>query len=799
VIKDTAGATRGQPPSSNGNGRHRPEPRDVLRDAVAAIESAAPGKSHDELVSQTQRIAWLIVRGDLDEQEARSGLRAAGERREKPAREIDDALDSALNKAMRAGASLKPASALSKPKKVIDFKPPKKSVYPDLDEAARRTSRALNSPHRGTWIYRDAGGREAMAVVRFGDGDDKQFRPYHPIPGGWIVGDPDGLMPLYHLDALPAAGLVVVCEGEKTTEMVAGLGLTATTSSHGSKAFLKTDWTPLADRDVVILPDHDEPGEKYAAEVSKILAKLSPPARVRVVRLPGLEEKGDVEQWLRDVVPESWTTDECRAELLRLAEQAAPPDEPKPPTAVDVSQEDAPVNRTDLGNARRLVALFGDQLRYCTPWKTWFVWTGARWERDETGQVYQLAKQTVRSIAQEAADEPDDNERKALLRWALASESRKLIENMVALAQSERSVSVRPLGWDADPWAFNVRNGTIDLRSGLLRPHRREDLITMLAPVDFDPEATAPRWEQFEGEVFAGDQDLISYIRRVVGYSMTADMSVQELVLLHGEGSNGKNIFLDSLGDIFGDYACEAEPSLLLQADGERHPTGLMDLFNKRFVAASETEDGKRLAESLMKRLTGNRKLKARRMRENFVTFSRTFKLFIATNHKPEIKGRDHAVWRRIRLVPFITTFAKEGQPIDPPRVLKEDPNLAEKLAAEASGILNLMIAGCLDWQRSGIRPAAAVVAATEEYRSETDSIREWLDECCESFLDHTTLREQARFKASELWESYDSWFKRNGVDGLSKRTFGSEMERRGYKMAKSNSVCWRYGVTLKT
>lgn len=302
------------------------EPRDALREAVAAVESAAPGASHSELASQTQRVAWLVARGELDEREALEAFRAAGDRRGKPAAEVDAAWASAMAKAAPA-SSPSPTPKASPPVKKAPAA--KKTLYPGLDDAARRTSFAMGKPHWGTWVYRDAGGVDAMAIVRYGDGETKEFRPYHPEAGGWVVGDPSGLLPLYRLPELvrDPTCVVAVCEGEKAADLAAGLGVPATTASHGSKSPHKTDWSPLSGRKVAILPDADEAGEKYAASVAGLLGALSPPAEVRIVRLPGLPPKGDVEQFIQAG---------GSAERLRELIEAAPPEtgDDGPPTIV---------------------------------------------------------------------------------------------------------------------------------------------------------------------------------------------------------------------------------------------------------------------------------------------------------------------------------------------------------------------------------------------------------------------------------------------------------------------------------
>jgi putative DNA primase/helicase len=466
------------------------------------------------------------------------------------------------------------------------------------------------------------------------------------------------------------------------------------------------------------------------------------------------------------------------------------------------SRPDRPPHRTDLGNARRLARRYGDRIRYCAPWRTWLAWDGRRWVRDQTGQVKRLAKQTVQAIASEADRVDDEDEQKAILKWAMISESKKALDAMVAVAESEPGIPVEPDQFDADPWLLNVANGTIDLRTGQLRPHRKEDLITKMCPAAYDPAATCPHWEKFEEEIFAGDKDVIAYMRRAVGYAFTGVDSVQEIIIAYGEGSNGKNAYFETIREILGDYGNVAEPDLLLANKFGRHPTGVADLHGKRFVTASETDDGKELAEALVKRLTGDRRIKARFMSKDFFEFDRTFKVFLATNNKPEIKGRDTAIWRRIRLVPFAIKFETEpDKPIAPPHILRANPDLPATLRAEAPGILALLVRGCLDWQRDGMKPPRAVVAATNAYRKEMDTVGDFLELRCTSWLHHPTLKDDARVKAGDLYRAYVAFAKDLGIAEdkvLSSRRLGTELERLGYYLGKSNSKCWRHGIQLK-
>ena len=297
-------------------------------------------------------------------------------------------------------------------------------------------------------------------------------------------------------------------------------------------------------------------------------------------------------------------------------------------------------NNSDLGNAQRFAAMHGNSARFCYPWGKWLAYDGRRWRVDESGEVERLAKSTIKAMYSEALTLPDD-QRAALTKHALETERRAArIAAMIDLARSELGIAVQPEQLDCDPWLLNVQNGTIDLRSGKLRPHDRADLATKIAPVSYDPEATCERWEMFLHSIFAGKASLIDYVKRLLGYSLTGDVREQILGIFWGSGSNGKSTLLNLfMSDLLGpDYALKA-PHELLMVKGDEHPTERADLYGKRLVAAIETDDGKRLAESLVKELTGGDAIRARRMRENFWEFRPTHKLVLCTNHKPSIRG----------------------------------------------------------------------------------------------------------------------------------------------------------------
>jgi P4 family phage/plasmid primase-like protien len=414
---------------------------------------------------------------------------------------------------------------------------------------------------------------------------------------------------------------------------------------------------------------------------------------------------------------------------------------------------------TDLGNAERFVAQHGANVRYCYPWGRFLVWTGARWERDEAGKVYRLAKETVRSIYQEAAEAENETRRKALAQHATRSEAETKIKAMLELAKSEIPVSPEEL--DAAPWLLNAPNGTVDLRSAELRPHRREDLITKIAPVEYDPDAAAPTWEAVLRRALPSEE-LRRFFKRVCGYALCGDVSEHILLVLYGTGANGKSTILNALLSAVGDYGMQAAPDLLVAKKGA-HPTEVADLFGMRLVASIEVEDGRRLAESLVKQLTGGDKVRARRMRQDFWQFDPTHTVFMAVNHRPEIRGTDTAIWRRIRLIPFTETI--------PPA--EQDKKLPQKLEHERAGILRWAVEGCLEWQREGLQAPAEVRKATGQYRSEMDVIGAFLQDECEVGTD---LKEPF----TTLYKRYEEWCEEGGERAETRRKFNARLKERG-------------------
>lgn len=450
---------------------------------------------------------------------------------------------------------------------------------------------------------------------------------------------------------------------------------------------------------------------------------------------------------------------------------------PAPELAADVGD-----HPTDLGNARRLVAQHGADLRYCHPWKGWRVFDGRRWAPDSTGEVMRLAKATALRIYEEAKACKDEKQKLALAQHAARTEGERKLVAMMSLAQSEPGVPVVPGQLDTDPWLLNVLNGTLDLRTGELRPHRREDLLTKLAPVAYNPETSCPTREAFLARLFGETSDVTAYLQRFCGYCLTGSTQEHVLNIAYGPGANGKTTFARTVRAVLGEYAAVTSAETFLLRRGDSIPNDLAALRGARLVVASEIESGRRLAESLVKAASGGDPLSARHLFCEWFEFEPQFKLLMMTNHRPVIRGTDHAIWRRIRLVPFTTVIPPDEQ----------DPRLPEKLLSELPGILAWAVRGCRAWQAEGLGLPEAVRGATDAYRAEQDTLAAFLEECI-------VQEEGARVMASALYQVYRDWCDQARERPDSKKTLGLLLAEHGFHSVRGHggSRAWE-GLRLR-
>jgi putative DNA primase/helicase len=398
---------------------------------------------------------------------------------------------------------------------------------------------------------------------------------------------------------------------------------------------------------------------------------------------------------------------------------------------------------------------------------------------DERDAISQKAKQTVRDILLEAYAIDDQKKRGELLKHQIKSEGDSRIRAMIARAQSEPGIPAVPDELDTDPWLFNVQNGTIDLRTGQMRDHDRVDLITKIAPITYDLSATCPTFDRFLAHIMPS-QEMRVFLQRAVGYSLTGSTREDVIFINWGEGNNGKSTFMTPIMAMLGTYATQTQMDTLMIKQHQGVRDDVADLQGARFVAAAEGNDGQRLAEGLVKQLTGGDRVKARHLYGRLFEFTPQFKLWLSTNYRPVIRGTDKGIWRRIRLVPFTVTIPDEEQ----------DKSLAEHLEDELPGILNWALAGCLDWQRNGLGTPEAVENATKKYREEMDIIGTWLAEHCVE-----SPRMVAR--ASDLYASYKRWCEETGEYAISQKRLGTQLGARGFEREKDRNGWFWWGIGL--
>jgi putative DNA primase/helicase len=457
---------------------------------------------------------------------------------------------------------------------------------------------------------------------------------------------------------------------------------------------------------------------------------------------------------------------------------------------------------TDMANANRLIRHHKGDL--IVSGDRWLTWDGKCWsaaEMDAWHKGYRLSriiKAEAAALYERAAAMPDDSDevgvdasepkarkgrppkyssgpkgqtRKAadeLLAWAAKAEDKHYIDSAMTLAK--RVLTVDATALDADPWALNCLNGVVDLRTGELRPHRREDLMTKIVGLEYDRGAVAPRWESFLTEI-VGSADVAAFLRRWYGYCATGDVREHKFVVHYGEGRNGKGTAIALIESILGPYAITMPPGMMLKTRNEQHSTGLTDLKGARMVTGSETGDGARLDEALVKQLTGGDKIKARRMAQDFIEFAPTHKIQLLTNFKPQIAEQSFALWQRVLLVPYVHRYGEPDAVASGRATRAIDKQLADQLTTEKAGILAWLVRGAVEWAAAGLRPPAEVLAAVAAYQSSQDRVALFVAENCE-------LGPERETTSKELYAKYCAWSNENGLHAWSKQRFAGELVR---------------------
>jgi len=619
----------------------------------------------------------------------------------------------------------------------------------------RRTKKAAPvddlGPATAKWDYLDAAGHLIAVVYRYDPpGQKKQFRPWDAKRRKMAPPEP---RPLYNQPGMSAAPQVVLVEGEKCAQALIDAGFAATTAMHGANAPVdKTDWSPLSGKAVLIWPDRDKPGWEYAAQAAH--AMLSAGAKSCHILYP---PEAAAEGWdVADAIAEgfdvaSFLTHGPRLQMHDVADDVAP-----------VLSSDESVWGTEDALALSFTRRYHRDWRYVAAWGRWLVWDGQRWRTEDTLAATDL----IRSVCRQTAVRADNP--KVAAKLASAS----TVGGVERLARADRRHAATTDEWDADPWLLNTPGGVVDLKSGCKRANDRADRMTKITTAT--PGSDCPQWMAFLSDIAGGDIELQNYLQRMAGYCLTGVTSAHALFFLYGTGANGKSVFANVISTILGDYAATASMDTFVETRGDRHPTDLAGLRGARFVTAIETEQGRRLNESKVKAITGGDKISARFMRQDFFEYTPQFKPVIVGNHKPAIRNIDEAMKRRMHMIPFTVTIPPE----------RRDSRLTEKLLAERDGILAWAVAGCLAWQREGLKPPASVVSATEEYFEAEDALGRWLEERC--------VREpSARSLTAELFSDWKQWAETSGEFIGSQRRFSDLLITRGLEK-------WRNGAGVR-
>jgi putative DNA primase/helicase len=425
---------------------------------------------------------------------------------------------------------------------------------------------------------------------------------------------------------------------------------------------------------------------------------------------------------------------------------------------------------TDDRIAKFFTEAVGEDWRYVNHWGKWHYWNTRFWPEDETDLVIH----TVRSVCREAARCTDK------LTQLPRIESATTVRNVERLLRADPKHARSSERWDRDIWLFNTPAGTYDLRSGQRHDHRRDDHITRMTRMS--PEGDCPAWMTFLHEVTGGNNDLVLFLQRMVGYCLTGSTQEQCLFFLYGSGGNGKSLFVEVIAELLGEYATSAPMDMLMESHGDRHPTELAALRGPRLVTATETEDGRRWAEAKLKQMTGGDRITARFMRQDAFVFMPQFKIIICGNHKPALRSIGPAMRRRFQLVPFTVTIPED----------KRDPDLKQKLLKEAPGILRWAIEGAQEWHGEGLRVPEIVRAATEEYFAEEDIVGLWLSECC--VTDHAAME-----RVTHLYESYRLWCEARGERPRSAKWLSKALAERGFQRWREAHARGFYGLAVKS
>jgi len=666
-----------------------------------------------------------------------------------------------------------------------------------------------------THEYKHLTGHLAYEVLKWETPKGKIFTPrWRSNTGQWINGSKAGEYylqpfynewrpvkpntdPAYQRQVFPSLTLIlyrwpewasngseylIITEGEKDADQAWTEGFQATTNTGGANRKWTKEFSQAVDgRKIVIIPDEDPPGLERVNRIAESLEKYAKQSQFVILRLPNLPPgKKDLSDWfdagnkaadLQKLIDDAFHAQATQGQ--QAASVGNPPPANTPPIAPSNAQPQSAkdYNTTDMGNAERFADKFGDSVRYCSKLGkegVWLIWDSARWQIDEKLKINQMAKQIVPDIYLDSQNAGIQADKIRLFKWALQTEGLATRNNMIKDARPSLAIAVDEL--DTHPWLINVINGTIDLRTGKLRPHAQADYLTKMLQIEYDDQAKCDAWMEFINTAQWDKQEMIDYLQKAVGYSLTGDTGEKCMFILHGPKDTGKSTFVETMQMLLGEYAIKIQTQTLMWRREKQQSNDIAILKGARFVHASEAEEHERLAEAQIKEMTGGDTITCRFLHAEFFQFQPEFKLWLSTNHKPKASN-DEALWGRLKLIPFTYRITED----------QKDRKLKAKLKTELPGILKWAIDGCLKWQAEGLKDPLAVSAATGNYRTQMDTIGHFIDECCDLGPDYTEM-------AGTLYGAYKVWCQDAGERIESKRAFGLKLLDRGLTNKQATS-----------
>lgn len=441
--------------------------------------------------------------------------------------------------------------------------------------------------------------------------------------------------------------------------------------------------------------------------------------------------------------------------------------------------------QSDHGNAKRLLDKYGDVVRYHNSdmGEGWFIWDNTRWCKDKKEDIYQKAKDTI-DCMYNGLRSLDESKQRSKLNFILRSKNQRGLTSMIASAQNEPGVFMEMSHFDSHKDIFNVKNGMVDLQTGELLPHDMKLFITKMCEVDYNTNATCPRWDKFLDEI-CPDKEAQKYLQRFFGYAITGHNRAEKMLVLNGLGGNGKGVLLDTITKVMGDYTRVAESSTILKRKHERTSSNdLADLYGYRLVRASETAANQILDEARIKIITGGNTIKCRLLYKQYIEYIAQFKLVLETNHKPIIESQDNSIWRRVDRLDFDNTFDEANG--------TRDEFLRDTLKTELEGVLLWMVNGAIEWYKTGLATPKIINDLNLSYKAELDEIGGFLEICTEK-------DSSSKVSKKSLYQLYTFWCNHIEEYPLSKISFGKRLEENGYAHKPSNGVEYRTGIKINT